>query len=810
MKHLATILLTLFLSLQLCHGEAVKTISLNGTWSLKYWAQNDDEAVTDPAEMDGLDSREIPASVPGNVEIDLERAGIIADPMIGCNIDRLRWVEGCQWCYSREFESVPALPGQKVELSFDGIDCLAEIWLNGRHIGSAANMFVNHSFDVTKVLKTDGTPNLLQVIIRSSIMEGQKHLVGVYSMRDGCGEYVYVRKSPSAFGWDILPRSVSAGLWRDVALKVYNPQRITDVFWITEHTYPAERRATGYVDIQIKAPFADYDHIKAVAAISRDGRDIYRSECIMTNMNQRLPVTLEDVDLWWPRGYDNGNRTAALYDATVVLQQPDGTIVATDTRKIGIRTVKLDYTEIQKNGDGRFNFVVNGEKVFAKGSNWVHLDAYHSRDRQWVRPTVEMSADMNCNMLRCWGGNVYEDHEFYNLCDSLGIMIWQDFSFAGSAYTQSQDLTNQVEKEIKAVVLKLRNHPSIALWSGNNECDNSLTWSLQAYSVNPNKDRLSRGIIPQVLYEFDPTRTYLPSSPYYSQAVYEAGNHDDDLPERHLWGPRGYYKAPFYTAEKAIFCSEIGYHGCPNRESLEKMMTPEGLYPWTDTTTFHWNEEWMTKCVRSFPTPFWTDKRWERNNLMINQVNYLFGEKHTDLDKFIEASQIVQGEAMKYFVERWRGRKGDKWGILWWNVRDGWPIISDAVVDYYNSRKLGYHFIKNVQHDVCVMVNDDGAGTPIWLVAVNDTRSAVKDAEVTVTDVASGRKIYKGKFDIEANGRAKLSDLPAMKGQGILLITYKVGGTEYRNHYLYGTPPFNQAEYVRLLKQTGIYNEYLK
>ena len=412
-----------------------------------------------------------------------------------------------------------------------------------------------------------------------------------------------------------------------------------------------------------------------------------------------------------------------------------------------------------------------------------------------------MVKDLNCNMIRCWGGNVYEDHDFFNLCDEYGIMVWQDFAMACSFYPQNDEFARKVEEEVRSVVLKLRSHPSLALWSGNNENDMNFVWHLAAFRQNPNRDRISRHTIPQVLFEFDPSRPYLPSSPYFSPKAYELGSNQDDLPERHLWGPRGYYKAPFYTAEKARFVSEIGYHGCPNRESLEKMFTKDCVYPWT--SDLEWNDEWMTKAVRAFPTEYWTNWRKERNDLMINQIRLLFGTLSKDLDDFVTASQIVQAEAMKYFVERWRGGKFDKAGIIWWNVKDGWPIISDAVVDYYGSKKLAYHFIKNVQHNACVFLNDAVDGF-YPLIAVNDTRKPV-NGKVTVTDVKSGKVHYQGDFFIDVNGKTVISHIPEIKGQGILLIKYEVDGKSEQNHYLYGQPPFDFSEYKKLLNKTGIY-----
>jgi beta-mannosidase len=298
----------------------------------------------------------------------------------------------------------------------------------------------------------------------------------------------------------------------------------------------------------------------------------------------------------------------------------------------------------------------------------------------------------------------------------------------------------------------------------------------------------------------DPTRAFLPSSPYYSQAVYERGSNDDLLPENHLWGPRGYYKDDFYTKTKARFVSEIGYHGCPNKTSLKRMFTEESVNPWLEGQVGLWNDEWMTKSVRVFPHSL---RQGGRNDLMTNQIRILFGSVPEDLDDFIIASQSVQAEAMKYFVEMWRGDKPERSGIIWWNIRDGWPILSDAVTDYYNSKKLAFYFLKNVQQNVCVFINDAKDGK-YPLVAVNDTREPSKGS-VVVTDVATGKNIFKGNFSVNANGRSLISALPEIEGQGMLLIKCKIDGKDCSNHYLYGKPPFKLEEYKSLLQETKIY-----
>lgn len=776
-----------------------ESVSLNGTWKLSFWKQG--EEILSPEQMASVDAKTINAEVPGNVEIDLERAGLIEDPMIGANVNKLREYEGYQWCYTKTFPSPALKAGQKCELFFGGLDCFAEIWLNGKHVASAANSLIEQRYDVTGLLASG--ENKLEVIIRSAVLETQKKLLGTISLGNfAAEESIYARKAPSQYGWDIMPRMVSAGLWRDVKLNILEPVRISNVHWMTASVDVKNKSAWMMADLQMVMPFEKYDKVNAVFKLEKDGRVCFETTRPLLSHAMRTSFGLENAEFWWPKGFGD----AALYDASVTIIDTDGkTVLASDSQKIGIRTIWLDRSEINNPPaePGRFRFIVNGEPVFVRGTNWVPLDAMHSRDREWVDKTLDMVADLNCNMVRCWGGNVYEDHIFYDRCDREGIMVWQDFTMGCAFYPQREDFNKAVEEEVISVVTKLRNHPSIALWSGNNEDDASLRWALQCFKPNPNKDVVSRQTIARVLFEFDPSRSYLASSPYYSQAFYESGFDDSKATEDHLWGPRGYYKDDYYKNPACQFVSETGYHGCPNLSSLEKMMHPDEVYPWEKGSDHHWNDAWSTKATRRFEGIGYTP---DRNNLMINQVSILFGECPDNLERFITASQFVQAEAMKTFVEKWRGAKfDDRWGIIWWNVRDGWPIISDAVTDYWCSKKLAYYFIKNAQYDVCAMVLDkvDGMNP---LVAVNDTREEVS-GKISVKDIVSGKELFSGEFTIPANGRTKVTDLDLNgMGQGALLIEYEVGGTTRKNHFMYGEPPYKLDDFKSWIVKTGIYD----
>ena len=770
-------------------SPAHEKISLNGKWDLEFWEQEGDP-VTDPAAIAGLKTTRLSATVPGNVELDLLAAGMIENPEIGNNIYKLRPYEFCQWMYSRHFTAPSLVDGQRLILDFEGIDCIADIWLNGKKIGSTDDALIAHRFDVTGEAKAGD--NLLQVVLRSAVLEAQKELVGTYSFRHYT-ESVWIRKPRHCYGWDIMPRLVSAGLWRDVSLIVQDPVSISDVHWVTVDTDPATGNVSAFVDVQVKYPASKIDKVKLHVKLEKDGSTAYEMERILPTFAWRTEFKLDKAELWWPKGYGD----PALYDGTVSIIDEDGTVLASDTRKVGFRTVRLDRSEMIKDGEGEFSFFINGERIFVRGTNWVPLDGFHSRDARWVDSTLDMVVDLNCNMIRCWGGNVYEDTPFYDRCDREGIMVWQDFSMAGVIYPQDDRFVSKLRDEIKQVVIKFRGHPSLAIWSGNNENDNSLLWTLPTFHIDPNRDVISRKMIPEVLYEFDPTRPYLPSSPYFSEEAFQNGCQRSDLPQDHLWGPRGYYKDPFYKDAQAIFVSEIGYHGAPNKESVEKMFTKDCRYPWTRDGD--WNEEWMTKSVR--PLPFFVEFE-GRNDLMTKQINLLFGFRPKTLEDFIAASQSTQAEAMKYFVEKFRGERFRRTGIIWWNVRDGWPIVSDAIVDYYNSKKLAYSYLWNAQRTVCVLINDEEEGV-LPLRAVNDS-FVPAEGKVKVTDVESGKVIYNGKFSVGSNDRSLVAGLPVPHGQGVLLIEYETGGQKFRNHYLYGAPPFDFRSYQRWLKEAGL------
>lgn len=761
-------------------------------WEL-YFGLQDDDAPGSPDELLNSSFKKIKAIVPGNVEIDLEKAGLIEDPKIGNNVYKLREFEVYQWWYCCRFKT-PEIPDKhRVKLIFDGIDCIADIWLNNEKIGHSENMLVEHQFDVTNFLNRE---NELYVCIHSSILKGRTYQREFFGVRYDAlgGESVNIRKAAHSYGWDILPRLVSAGIWRDVKLVIVPPTNFKAVYWATNSVNPEKKTASVYVDWEFATDRLHIDDLVLNVKIQCGNHVAFNKNYNIYSTVFRTRINnLENIELWWPRGYGE----PALYEATLSIIDVNGNVIAEDRQKIGIRTVKLDRTDAAtKEEPGEFAFIINNEKIFVRGTNWVALDSLHSRDRDHIKPSVQMLVDLNCNMVRMWGGNVYEHDEFYDLCDTHGIMVWHDFMMGCTQYPQDEGFLKKIEEEAAKAISRIRRHPSLVLWAGNNENDVSGEWNEDQPFIDPNTEPISRHLLPSMVRRLDPKTPYLSGSPYISSEAFRlAGRIDQSYaPEQHLWGPRGYYKDPFYTENIAKFVSEIGYHGCPNRGSLEKMFDKEFVYPWKDRVNNEWNDQWQTKAVRSHP---YSTETIRRNDLMINQIRCVFTEVPTDLDRFIQASQIIQAEAMKYFIEFWRMNKFDRNGILWWNLRDGWPVISDAVVDYYYGKKLAYHYIKRVQTDVCVMIGDaKEKGHPV--VIVNDTRNEVQ-GNFSIKNADTGIVLMCKFFNVERNGKSEEGFLGKTDRTALWLIEWDAEDEKYTNHYFAYEPLADLDEYMNWL-----------
>ncbi|MGN0879394.1 MAG: glycoside hydrolase family 2 protein [Oligosphaeraceae bacterium] len=720
----------------------------------------------------------VPARVPGNVELDLMASGELPDPFVGLNSLSLRPYEFHQYWYETRFLT-PAFDDP--ELVFEGLDCYADIWLNGKLVGTADNALIEHRFEIRESLAVIGQENRLFVCLKSPVNQARQAHGEVWSHG---GDRVLVRKPAHCYGWDIMPRILSAGIWRPVYIEARLEHEVEELHLQTVSC--GEAAASVEVWAHIKTSERTLEGM-ALRVSGRCGDSEFSVTRPLWDFNPNFRFRVERPQLWWPRGYGE----ASLYEVTVELLK-DGATLCRRRETLGIRTVQVERRIRGADGSpAQFQIVVNGVPVMAKGSNWVPADALHSRDAARIPRILELFRDMGCNIVRCWGGNVYEPHTFFDLCDQYGIMVWQDFGMACASYPQDEAFLARFRTEAESVVREYRRHPSIILWAGDNENDEGYrNWFGQR--VDPARNRLTREVLPQVLDRLDPSRPYLPSSPYFSPDMLAAGQELNEGPEQHLWGPRGYYKAPFYAQNRACFASEIGYHGCPAVRSIRQFISPERVWPCTD------NPEWELHSTDA------TLERAPQNSrvlLMRRQVEALFGNVPETLEDFALASQAVQAEALKFFVELFRGGRPQRTGIIWWNMMDGWPQMSDAIVDYYFTPKLAYPILRRIHQEVCVIIGEPNESGQSAVILCNDSRETHTVA-FRVRRGLEQRLVLEKTVELPPNQNAVAGFIDANPAeQDLFIMTWTADGTvSGANHYLLGQPPFDLARYREWLR----------
>jgi len=755
-----------------------ENLNLNGTWKLSYAKDNLNFKNLNELSKSGL--KELNATVPGNFELDLQKNGLIDDPFFGMNIKECFKYELEYMWYYRTFDMPNIDKNSNYELVFEGVDTLCDIYLNGELIAVTDNMLVEHFIDVAPYLKDK---NELIVKISPIYYEAikQDYPIQTFALPSNY-EGLYIRKAPHMYGWDIMCRAVSAGIWKNVYIRKTEKERLNFVYAITDRLDSDHKDASLRFTYngEIGHAYSNFYEIEIIGEC-KDSKINIRKQMLFGKGS--IEYKLDNPLLWWPRGKGDAN----LYNMKAILYK-DGNKIDEITFNFGVRTIKLERTDTTDQfGSGEFVFIINGEKVFCKGSNWVPMDAYHSRDEERIPKALDMIVDLECNILRCWGGNVYENDLFYNICDEKGIMVWQDFAIACGYFPQSSDFLNKLTVEGTKVVRRLRQHPSIILWSGDNEVDIFLSGLNE--NIDPATNAITRNIWPDVLKQEDYTRPYLPSSPYLAGDSYKYG--ETRAPENHPWGPRDYFKGKYYSNQVCHFASEIGYHGCPMPEALEQFISKDKLWPYEN------NEEWILHSTSPIPGYDCYDYRVE---LMAKQVRELFGFIPDNLKDFAIASQISQAEAKKFFIEMFRTAKWRRTGIIWWNLIDGWPEISDAIVDYNYNKKLAYEFIKTSQQHVCLMFKEP-ENWNIELVVSNDTRLN-EDLEYIVTDIKNNNIVTQGTIKAFADRVTSVIKLSyTMSLKTIYKIEWKGKKHSGINHYLTGMPTYDFEEYQKLIKK---------
>jgi beta-mannosidase len=640
-------------------------------------------------------------TVPGSVHTDLLANRLIEDPFYRDHEPQLQWIGKTDWEYRTTFD-VPAalLARRNVELVFEGLDTYATVFLNERPVLEADNMFRIWRVDAKAGLKAG--PNTLRVLFRSPVNEVLPRMKALgYELPavNDQGEKTspHTRKAPYQYGWDWGPRFVTCGVWRPVRLEAWDDARLAGLHVVQNQLSRESAQLTAEVEVEASG---SSDAVLLVEDV-QDRRVAARQPVRLSPGANRfaLKLTIADPQLWWPAGLG----PQKLYTLRARLLVGKGERAADElSARIGLRTLELRQ---QPDSDGKsFTFVVNGVPVFAKGANWVPADSFPERvTRERYRHLLESARDANMNMLRVWGGGYYEADDFYELCDELGLMVWQDFMFACSMYPGDEKFLESVRAEAVDNVKRLRNHPSIVIWVGNNEVETA--WQHWGWKQNlPAKlwddyKKIFHGILPEVVAALDPARPYWPSSP--------SSNLEDDSDSQRM-GDVHYWQVwhaskPFaeYEQQRPRFMSEYGFQSFPSIETVNAYTLPADHDIQSPVMLAH--------------------QKHPRGNQLIREYMLRDFPEPKDFESFLYASQVLQAEGIKVGAEHLRRLMPHNMGSLYWQLDDCWPVASWSSVDYFGRWKALQYYARRFYAPVLLSPHVEDGQVKLYVVS-DETR----------------------------------------------------------------------------------------
>jgi len=687
------------------------TIDLGGEWILRQAGKKE----------------HVRATVPGCVHTDLLEAGKIPDPYYRDNEDRLQWIGEVDWIYKRTFSlTARFLRYERIFLRCDGLDTLATITINSREIARTDNMFRSYEFEVGQVLRKGA--NTIEVRFDSTIpyirRRQEEHPIPLRGGPHTIAGGNWVRKEQCNYGWDWGPCLLTCGVWRSIRLVACDTTRLGDIYIKQKHS------RDGSVTLEVTAGLVEKENsVPAVARIN-----VFRGEkkgsggaADIRDGKALLRLNIHNPDLWWP----NGMGKQPLYNVKVDLFDKENNILDTATKRIGLRTLRLQRKK-DKWGES-FRFAINGVPFFTRGANWIPADTFasHLTDNDYTS-LLESAAEVNMNMLRVWGGGIYESDIFYDLCDELGICVWQDFMFACAAYPAFDNaFMENVRAEAEDNICRLRHHPCIALWCGNNEIEQGwvgeewgerrMSWS--DYSLLFDK------LLPETVGRLDPERDYWPCSPHTPYENRENFN-DDRWGDAHLWNVwHGRQPFEWYRTSLHRFASEFGFQSFPEPTTVYGYTAPQDRNIASYVMEHHQrsgigNTTIMTYLLDWFRLP----------------VN--FGPT-------LWSSQILQGLAMKYAVEHWRRNMPRTMGALYWQLDDCWPVASWSSIDCNHRWKALHYMAKRFFSPLLVSGVEDTEKGDVEIYVTSDLTEACTGElswELTTVD---GKSRLNGKKQVE-------------------------------------------------------------
>ena len=736
MRSLSYISLLLLFLVGLGHAQTYVTQSLNDGWGF-YGEGN---------------TTKYPATVPGTVHTDLIKNKLIEDPYYRLNAESVQWVENVTWIYTSTFDADSVVfQNDRIELVFEGLDTHATVVLNNNTVLEAHNMWRKWTIDVKNILKQTG--NTMTVTFYPAPLYDQQQIDKRKDLKIPCdvdSGRIYSRKAAYHFGWDWGVRLVTAGIWKNVYLQGWSGA----IFHSVNLPIITLDSNTAFLNIQANmnvAKAANY----TIKVSNADTGEIYRSAYHTFNVSNDTTLvagfTINNPKFWWVRNLGE----PYLYPIKVELIYQNQTIHQKAVN-LGLRTIEL-VQERDSIGES-FYFKINNVSVFAKGGNYIPPDVFMPRvTNATYDQIIQDAVDANYNFMRVWGGGNYESDYFYDLCDKYGLLIWQDFMFANAMYpADDADYLANLSDEIIENIIRLRNHPSIALWCGNNEIKNGWEdWDYQQNLTDAQKQEIYgwyqdifNNIIPNYLKVTDPYRPYWPSSPL----------HGFGHPESNTEGDSHYYgvwaaTAPIenYTLNVGRFMSEYGMQGWPSLNTVNKYTLPE--------------DRWINSSVIQFH---------EKGAFAYYHVEYYilnYFRNATNFEKYLYLTQIMQSYAIQTAVEAHRYNKPRNMGTLMWQLNDDWPSFSWSSRDYYGAWKAVHYMVKRKYQDVIVSV-----------VPSKDSQSKTQYDVYVVSEKLSDFKATLSVAIMDFNGTVFFSDVaPITCAAGSSKIYVTLSNDTFRN-----------------------------
>ncbi len=679
------------------------TMSLNGQWELQ--------------EQGGGDV--YPAMVPGCVQPALIAAGRIPDPFYRDNEKYQLWVGDTDWVYRRTFTvDDELLAHQRIVLRCKGLDTLATVRINASEIGRTDNMFRTYEFDVKAQLVAG--QNTIEVhfaspneYVKRMEAERGKLAAWVEPMRTNSG--AWIRKEPCNFGWDWGLNALTSGIWRDIDLIAFNSARVTDVHIVQAHDVGrVELTVDVRAEVVTDAPTADI-------AVWYEGAVVaWAAHIPVKDGAAQAKLTIKNPQLWWV----NGLGDQPLYEVIVKLYDPFDQQIDRVSKCIGLRTLTLERKP-EFEGES-FGFACNGVPFFAKGANWIPASPYPGTvTHDDYHKLIRAAADTHMNMLRVWGGGIYEDDHFYDLCDQYGIAIWQDFMFACGTYPAYDDaFMANVRAEAEDNVRRIRHHPCMALWCGNNEIEQGMpdpTWK-QSLSWD-DYSRLFDDLLANIVRELAPGTAYWPGSPH-SPCGDRENWRNPHCGDTHLWDVwHGRQPFEWYRTRTDRFCSEFGFQSFPSPRITNEFTAPE--------------DRNITSYVMEYH-----QRSYIGNGTIITYMLEWF-KLPTGFESMLWLTQILQGTAMKYAIEHWRRLMPHTMGTLYWQLNDMWPAPTWSSLDWRGGWKALNYMAKRFYAPVLISGLEDVASHTVAVHVTNDKREAVDGTVRWTITTADGTVINK-------------------------------------------------------------------